>query len=375
MPNDAQTAGETAASTAEHVADTGGTVVQLQPQAGAPHPPATEADDRPTVCKLEVGGRDERGNTVEYVYARDPHYIVYFSRLDRQEPTTDAAGHRIAVPQQRGWWPFRGRGARSAAEPTNPWKGVQAQLSNDQARRRTQRKNLLGLGVERAKLQALLSDWPRRQGYDASIATALQMALDGDGSESDTSAKQALETLSDARASLLSEREVDLRAQYVGFALHLGVLGFLILLAVHLVLHLAFPPSLEILNGVWVGCEAGLIGAILSIAIGLRRRTVVLDIGIKGNRSDCMLRLIIGAVSGGTLVLLFASGLLPRLTGSQGVMDHQSIAFAMLLGIVGGFVEQLVPSLLEEQGNRLGNDPAARLQPAGGKADDGGKRA
>jgi hypothetical protein len=372
MPNDAQTADESAASTAEQVADSGGTVVQLQPQAGAPHPSATEADDRPTVCPLKLGQRDERGNTVEYIYARDPHYIVYFSRLQPQDTPDDAAGHRGAAAQRRWWWPFPRRAARAEADPTDTWKGVQAQLSNDQARRRAQRRNLLGLGVERAKLQALLSDWPRRQGYDASIAIALQMALDGDEAENDPSARQALETLSDARASLLGEREVDLRAQYVSATLRLGVLGFLMLLG----LHLALPARWITLDGVWIGCEAGLVGAILSIAIGLRRRTVALDIGIKGNRSDCILRLIIGAVSGGTLVLLFASGLLPKLATGQGVMDHQSIAFSMLLGVIGGFVEQLVPSLLEEQGSRLGNDATAKSQPAGGgKADGGGKTA
>jgi len=47
-----------------------------------------------------------------------------------------------------------------------------------------------------------------------------------------------------------------------------------------------------------------------------------------------------------------------------------------LLGVIGGFVEQLVPSLLEEQGNRLSNDAAAKAQPAaGGRADGGGKTA
>ena len=372
MPSDTQTADESAASTAEHVADSGGTVVQLQPQAGAPHPSATDADDRPTVCPLKVGERDERGNTVEYIYARDPHYIVYFSRLQQHGAPDDAAGHRATAAQWRRWWPFAHRAARAEVDPTDTWKGVQAQLSNDLAKRRTQRRNLLSLGVERAKLQALLSDWPRRLGYDASIAIALQMALDGDGTENDPSARQALETLTDARASLLGEREVDLRAQYVSSTLRLRVLGFLMLLG----LHLALPTNWITLDGVWVGCEAGLIGAILSIAIGLRRRTVALDIGIKGNRSDCILRLIIGAVSGGTLVLLFASGLLPKLATGQGVMDHQSVAFSMLLGVIGGFVEQLVPSLLEEQGNRLSNDAAAKAQPAaGGRADGGGKTA
>jgi hypothetical protein len=373
MPSDTQTADESAASTAEHVADSGGTVVQLQPPTGAPHPSATEPDDRPTVCSLKVGERDERGNTVEYIYARDPHYIVYFSRLQQHGAPDDAAGHRATAAQWRRWWPFAHRAARAEVDPTDTWKGVQAQLSNDLAKRRTQRRNLLSLGVERAKLQALLSDWPRRLGYDASIAIALQMALDGDGTENDPSARQALETLTDARASLLGEREVDLRAQYVSSTLRLGVLGFLMLLG----LHLALPTNWITLDGVWVGCEAGLIGAILSIAIGLRRRTVALDIGIKGNRSDCILRLIIGAVSGGTLVLLFASGLLPKLATGQGIMDHQSIAFSMLLGVIGGFVEQLVPSLLEQQGNRLGDTDAAKSQPAGGggKADDGTRKA
>ena len=181
MPNDAQTADEIAGSTAEHVADTGATVVQLSPQVGAPHPPATEADDRPTVCPLNVGELDERGNTVEYIYARDPHYIVYFSRLEQPHAANDNGGLQRAIPQRGRWWPLRRRAGRAEAETADTWKGVQAQLSNDPARRRAQRRNLLGLGVERAKLQTLLSDWPRRQGYDASIATALQMALDGDG--------------------------------------------------------------------------------------------------------------------------------------------------------------------------------------------------
>ena len=75
---------------------------------------------------------------------------------------------------------------------------------------------------------------------------------------------------------------------------------------------------------------------------------------MSSNMSDSLLRLIIGAVSGGALVLLFSTGLLPALHTNQGVLNGvgmESIAFAMLLGIVAGFVEQLVPSLLESQPN------------------------
>jgi len=303
-------------------------------------PAATPVVPRQTVPELQVGQRDERGNVIKYVYARDPDYVVYYSRPARR------------------WW-----------QRGNNCEGVQAQLSSDPATRKAQRSKLLPLGVDRAKLKALLADWPRRQSYDASIATALQLALDGDESANDPSPKAAQQTLIDARTSILGEREVALRAQYVTLTLGLGTLGFTLLAIAHVLIYLS--GHLGGMN-IWVGTEAGLVGAILSIATGLRRRTVALDIGIRGNLSDCVLRLIIGAVSGGTLILLFATGMVPALHTAQGDMDvASSIQFAILLGIVGGFIEQLVPSLLEKQGDRLSGTDAATASPA----DAAGKQA
>jgi hypothetical protein len=109
----------------------------------------------------------------------------------------------------------------------------------------------------------------------------------------------------------------------------------------------------------------------MSIAIGIRGRKVALDIGMSSNMSDSLLRLIIGAVSGGALVLLFSTGLLPALHTNQGVLNGvgmESMAFAMLLGIVAGFVEQLVPSLLESQAQRMQNGHAAAPPAAGTNA-------
>jgi hypothetical protein len=94
---------------------------------------------------------------------------------------------------------------------------------------------------------------------------------------------------------------------------------------------------------------------------------VALDLGIAGNLSDSALRLVIGAVSGGTLVLLFSTGMLPTLRTAQGVQDGvtSAIAFALLLGIIAGFVEQLVPSLLEKQAQQMGSGDAAKPQTTG----------
>ena len=333
-----------------------------------PAPPGAPDEAQPTGGELKVGGLDERGNTVKYIYARDPDYIVYYSRLEHSSDRADDGGEGRAVggrswPRRAGRW-----SAIQGPDPAYESEGVQAQLSSAQAKRQLQRAKLLPLGTERAKLQALLRGWPRRQSYDSSIATALQLALDGNNDGA--SAKNAIETITDARVAILGERETAGRAQYVRFALAFGVLGLLLLWIAQTLVHRG--------ESVWLGTEAGLFGAILSIAIGLRTRTVALDIGLAGNLSDSVLRLITGAVSGGTLVLLFSTGIVPPLHTLHGDLDvARSASFALLLGIIGGFVEQLVPSLLDKQADRLTDGDGGGKSPSadgGSKPGDGGAK-
>jgi hypothetical protein len=316
-----------------------------------PQPTAIQAGR--VECKLAVGGLDERGNTVKYIYSCDQDYVVYYSRLEHRASSTDSQQAAGSVGDKRRlMWLRRFFTARSALDLPYESEGVQAQLSGDPATRKTLRQLLLPLGTERAKLQALLSGWHRRQSYDSSIATALQLALIGEGSPE--AKENALQTLKDAKASILTEREVAGRAQYVRFTLLVGVIAMFLLVFVQ---HNLFKDS----GYFWLGTQAGLIGAVLSIAIGIRRRVVALDIGFAGNLSDSALRLLIGAVSGGTLVLLFSTGLLPSLQTVQGAQDGvHSMAFVLLLGIIAGFVEQLVPSLLEDQAEKFRGDDGAK---------------
>nr|WP_294557153.1 hypothetical protein [uncultured Rhodopila sp.] len=298
-----------------------------------------------------MDGLDERGNTVKYIYSCDQDYVVYYSRLEHPSPGADGAAKASTAGGRR-----RRFSPGSTGDLPYESEGVQAQLSSDPAKRQKLRSLLLPLGTERAKLQALLSDWPRRQSFDSSIATALQLALDGDGNAE--SKDNALQTLKDAKAAILTEREIAGKAQYVRFTLILALAGILLLVAAQ---HNLFKGS----GNFWLGAQAGLFGAVLSIAIGIRRRTVALDIGVAGNLSDSALRLFIGAVSGGTLVLLFATGLLPSLHTLKGEQDAvQTMTFALLLGIIAGFVEQLVPSLLEEQAQKFRNGNEKTSAPA-----------
>jgi hypothetical protein len=299
------------------------------------------ATDQPLeMCTLKVGETDERGSTVKYIYSCDRDYVVYYSRLEPRTPEH--------VPGRlRSLCPFGRISAKPVYDPAYESEGVQAQLSSDPAKRQMLRRLLLPLGTERAKLQALLSGWPRRQSYDSSIATALQLALDG--GDTTEARENALQTLRNAKAAILNDREIAGKAQYVRFTFLLGLFGMLLLVIAQ---HNLFKGS----GYFWLGAQAGLLGASLSTAIGIRRRTVALDIGAAGNLSDSALRLLIGAVSGGTLVLLFATGLLPSLHTGQGEQDGvHSMSFVLLLGIIAGFVEQLVPSLLENQADRFRN--------------------
>jgi hypothetical protein len=357
MPDDALPFVEPPVPPPDHADTAPEPVAPMAPQTPANEntPGSSPVDASHEICHLRVGAPDERGNTVKYIYSRDQEYVVYYSRLEYN--SANPKGEAPAGPTHHSWLPrFGWHASKSAVDLPYESEGVQAQLSSDPAKRKNLRQLLLPLGTERAKLQALLSGWPRRQSYDSSVAIALQLALDGDGDAK--AAANALQTLTDTKLAILNEREVAGKAQYVRFTLVLSVISlFLLVLAQHNL----FKDT----GNFWLGAQAGVLGAVLSIAIGIRNKAVALDIGFAGNLSDSALRLVIGAVSGGTLVLLFSTGLLPSLHTLKGEQDAvQSMPFVLLLGIIAGFVEQLVPSLLDEQANKLRDGQDAKKTPA-----------
>jgi hypothetical protein len=74
------------------------------------------------------------------------------------------------------------------------------------------------------------------------------------------------------------------------------------------------------------------------------------------NVTDGTLRLLIGVISAGVLLLLLACGILPSLKIGDANFSASTLTWQMVLviGFVGGFMERLVPDLLEKR-NSQGN--------------------
>ncbi|MFL6863130.1 MAG: hypothetical protein ACJ8DZ_09030, partial [Allosphingosinicella sp.] len=119
------------------------------------------------------------------------------------------------------------------------------------------------------------------------------------------------------------------------------------------------PPR----NPVWVGVGGGTVGAFFSIAIGLRGRTILIDLQNRDNIADAVLRVVIGCMSGGILLCLLLSRLV-EISGVQVISGngaptpgHDPAIVEFVLGFFAGFFERLVPNLLEK--TNLGSQSAA----------------
>lgn len=216
---------------------------------------------------------------------------------------------------------------------------VMVHFADDQAKAQLQRKAILPLSSARAEVNSLLQGLTCREVCDRQLAYALQLALDGD-------LDGAKATTASAKAAVLAKRAARGRFQYLKWSY--GAAALLIGL---LFLASRLYPFQEASSDLWLAAKAGLIGAAFSIALAIRGRTVALDTDLLDNITDGTLRLVIGVISAGVILLLFASGILPSLRIGDADFSGGNLTWQMVLvvGFVGGFLERLVPDLLEKK--------------------------
>jgi|SRR5579872_181455 len=208
----------------------------------------------------------------------------------------------------------------------------------------------------------------RAERYDRLVADALVTACGGD-------VAGAVARLDDIKADIVDERTSRAKSDYVVFA---SIAGLAVLAASFVLLQFAadlFPSVYPIaLDCVVYGACAGAVGALFSIAIGIRGRTILTDLHALSNRSDAILRMFIGATAGALLACILSAKLASFSLGGQDISlviaacdpttpvpkaigdavracthAQEPLTWWMrlvVLGVAAGFSERIVPDLL-----------------------------
>lgn len=221
---------------------------------------------------------------------------------------------------------------------------VMIHFADEPSKAQAQRKSVLPVSGASAEVNALVQGLPCREICDRQLAYGLQLALDGD-------IDGAKKIIAAAKSFVLGKRAARGRFQYLkwSFGTAATLIGLLCLASWYF-------PFQETSSDLWLAAKAGLIGAAFSIALAIRDRTVALDTELVANVADGSLRLLIGVISAGVLLLLLDCGILPNLTIGNANFSGSGLTWQMVLviGFVGGFLERLVPDLLEKK-NPQGN--------------------
>jgi hypothetical protein len=201
--------------------------------------------------------------------------------------------------------------------------------------------------------------------YDRRMADAIVTAL-----EEHTATMTAQALLQEIKNDIISERTSIARIKYLltAFAVAAGsILLILILASDQVGLR---PPR----DPIWIAVGGGTVGAFFSIAIGLRGRTILIDLQNRDNIADAVLRVLIGAMSGGILLCLLLSRLveisgLKMENGAAPAPERDLVVF--VLGFFAGFFERLVPNLLER--TNLGTQSDANMPSPSSPSGDPGR--
>jgi len=279
------------------------------------------AEPRLLVCDIKPGALDNTGVKVVRVYSKaEPFFAVYSTVLD----------------------------------------SVQVQYADDALTAQRQRQSLSPLGSLRWRIYGLMEhrrglrffEWvrdrapalswlfpdrlnQRNEDVNVRVAAALAEALAGNC--------KAVDELQEVYDDLRDKRISAARLSYIAWASMVSMFGIALFLAVR---HSHWPFD-EGKQSLWLATASGVVGAFFSIAIAIRGRTVAITLARRDNQIDAILRVTVGAIAAGTLLLILQTNFLSD-TGVGG--PHFSVdtswQVVALIGFAAGFTERLVPDLL-----------------------------
>jgi hypothetical protein len=251
-----------------------------------------------TVAQIRKGATDSRGELIEKVFFKRSDYAIYLSDGE-----------------------------------------VIIQYSDDETRAKQQIDATSELIPLRDKLRFMIKGRRVPGCYRGHVADAFRLILEG-------KPLVAEESLTCAIEDMLSYKARVGRTSYLGFA---GPLAFVVCVALLAVGALAFSNGEIDVGRLLLAASGGAMGALLSIAIALRTRTVAVDDDTRANWLDGGLRVFIGTISGGALMLVLVTGVVASIgmtTIAKDTTADHVWQVALIVGFAAGFFERLVPDLL-----------------------------
>jgi len=277
--------------------------LHLEEESGAP---AT------TVAQVRKGAMDSRGEPIEKVYFKRSDYAIYLSAGD-----------------------------------------VVIQYSDDEEKAKPQIDATAQLIPLRDRLRFMIKGRRVPGCYRGHIADAFRLTLEG-------KSLLAEESLTCAIGDVLSYKARVGRTSYLSFA---GPLALGVCLALLAIGAFAIGQDQVDVGRLLLAASGGAMGALLSIAIALRTRTVAVDDDTRANWLDGGLRVFIGTISGGALMLVLATGVVASIGMPTAVKEGAGDnvwQVALIIGFAAGFFERLVPDLLAKS---LDSKPKVAVSP------------
>jgi hypothetical protein len=227
---------------------------------------------------------------------------------------------------------------------------ILVQYADDDAESQKQVANIAELLPLRDRLQYVLSDMTSpHDAYHWQIAESLRLGLVGQKDVAKRTMQAAIENtiavcVSDGRTAYL---------RWAGLVV-IGAIALLAGTAAAIYFLGSTPEKLQPgLGYLMLATGGGSMGAMLSTAIALRARTVGTDGSRKSNVVDSATRIMIGVISAAVLYLLLDSNALANFSVSIQALARDTTAqiwkLALLTGFAAGFLERLVPNLLENK--------------------------
>lgn len=263
------------------------------------------------VSDVNLGGTDSVGAVILAVYSRvSGTYAVY--RTDQRVIVQFADDAKLGGQQ------------RLALAPLNPVRGQINGLIDGW------RSSTDGAKQSKARL------------FDRRVADAMTVGLQGD-------VAHGLSLLTEVKADILAERTSIARSEYVivASAATLAVATCCVLITSNWFSH-AFSSFDATTDPVWTASAIGAVGALFSIALSIRSRSVLTDLQWRDNAVDAVLRIGIGAVSAAVLLCLLKGQWLTLGLGGKDLNFGKDPNALTVAAFVAGFSERLVGDLLNQ---------------------------